>query len=169
MAKVDADQIRWSTAATPIGCVLVAASSRGVHHVSIGTEYQQVIEQFRSQPTGIHAERDDKTLAPTMDVVQAMAAGEQTEVLPTDVSGTPFQTLVWDHLRTIPRGHTSTYSDVAEAIGRPTAIRAVARACATNPTALVVPCHRVVRHDGTLAGYRWGLEVKQRLLLAESF
>jgi AraC family transcriptional regulator of adaptative response/methylated-DNA-[protein]-cysteine methyltransferase len=88
--------------------------------------------------------------------------------LPTDVVATAFQRRVWEALRSIPPGVTRTYSEVARAIGQPSAVRAVAHACATNPTSIVVPCHRVVRTDGTLGGYRWGLERKQSLLHNES-
>jgi AraC family transcriptional regulator of adaptative response/methylated-DNA-[protein]-cysteine methyltransferase len=88
--------------------------------------------------------------------------------LPTDVQATAFQRRVWEELRRIPYGATKTYTQVARAIGRPAAVRAVARACATNPTSIVVPCHRVVREDGNLAGYRWGLERKRALLEKET-
>jgi len=88
--------------------------------------------------------------------------------LPTDVQATAFQRRVWEELRRIPYGATRTYSQVARAIGRPTAIRAVARACATNPVSVVVPCHRVVREDGNLAGYRWGLDRKRTLIAQEA-
>jgi AraC family transcriptional regulator of adaptative response/methylated-DNA-[protein]-cysteine methyltransferase len=87
--------------------------------------------------------------------------------LPRAVQGTAVQRKVWDELRRIPYGEKRTYTQVAEAIGNPAAVRAVARACATNPTALVVPCHRVVRADGSLAGYRWGLSRKKQLLERE--
>jgi AraC family transcriptional regulator of adaptative response/methylated-DNA-[protein]-cysteine methyltransferase len=88
--------------------------------------------------------------------------------LPTDVQATAFQRRVWEELRRIPYGVTRTYSQVARAIGRPTAIRAVARACAMNPVSIVVPCHRVVREDGNLAGYRWGLDRKRALIVQEA-
>jgi len=88
--------------------------------------------------------------------------------LPTDVQATAFQRRVWEELRRIPYGATRTYSQVARAIGRPSAIRAVARACATNPVSVVVPCHRVVREDGNLAGYRWGIDRKRTLLEREA-
>ncbi len=87
--------------------------------------------------------------------------------LPIDIRGTAFQWRVWRALTRIPRGETRSYSDVAASIGRPSAVRAVARACATNPIALVVPCHRVIGRDGSLTGYRWGVEVKQALLEKE--
>ena len=88
--------------------------------------------------------------------------------LPLDIQATAFQRLVWEHLRTIPRGQTESYSEVARRVGRPTAARAVARACASNPVALAIPCHRVVREDGDLGGYRWGIAHKQKLLEIES-
>jgi len=88
--------------------------------------------------------------------------------LPTDVQATAFQRRVWEELRRIPYGTTRTYTQVARAIGRPSAIRAVARACATNPVSVVVPCHRVVREDGNLAGYRWGIDRKRTLLEREA-
>ena len=87
--------------------------------------------------------------------------------LPVDIQGTAFQWRVWRALTSIPRGETQTYSDVARAIGSPSSVRAVARACATNPIALVVPCHRVIGTDGKLHGYRWGMDVKRTLLDAE--
>ena len=95
-------------------------------------------------------------------------AGSQTQLdLPTDVAATAFQRRVWEALRAIPFGATRTYSEVAKSLGRPTATRAVARACATNPTSILVPCHRVIRTDGSLGGYRWGLHRKQLLLEKE--
>jgi O-6-methylguanine DNA methyltransferase len=87
--------------------------------------------------------------------------------LPTDVIATAFQRRVWEALRSIPLGETRTYSEVAKSIGQPRAVRAVARACATNPTSIVVPCHRVVRTDGAMGGYRWGLGRKKALLAQE--
>jgi O-6-methylguanine DNA methyltransferase len=87
--------------------------------------------------------------------------------LPVDVNGTPFQLRVWQELRAIPYGETRTYSEVARSLGQPSAARAVARACATNRVALLIPCHRVVREDGSLGGYRWGLDRKRALLDAE--
>jgi len=101
-------------------------------------------------------------------VIEHLRGREPNLDLPTDVQATAFQRRVWEELRRIPYGTTRTYSQVARAIGQPAAVRAVARACATNPVSLVVPCHRVVRGDGKLAGYRWGVERKQALLEHES-
>jgi AraC family transcriptional regulator of adaptative response/methylated-DNA-[protein]-cysteine methyltransferase len=99
--------------------------------------------------------------------VVARLAGNEAERLPLDVSGTPFQWQVWEALQRIPRGATRSYTEIARAIGRPTAARAVARACASNKLALVIPCHRVVREDGDAGGYRWGIARKRELLKAE--
>jgi O-6-methylguanine DNA methyltransferase len=101
-------------------------------------------------------------------ILEHLRGREPNLDLPTDVQATAFQRRVWEELRRIPYGATRTYSQVARAIGQPEAVRAVARACATNPVSVVVPCHRVVRGDGKLAGYRWGVERKQALLEHES-
>ena len=97
----------------------------------------------------------------------ARLAGDEAERLPLDVTGTPFQWQVWEALQRIPRGATKSYADIARDIGRPTAARAVARACASNKLAVVIPCHRVVREDGDEGGYRWGVTRKRELLRAE--
>jgi AraC family transcriptional regulator, regulatory protein of adaptative response / methylated-DNA-[protein]-cysteine methyltransferase len=101
-------------------------------------------------------------------IVRHLAGSSPRLDLPTDVAATAFQRRVWEALRSIPSGTIRTYSEVARELGRPAATRAVARACATNPTAIVVPCHRVVRKDGSLGGYRWGLKRKKQLLRQES-
>src|SRR6202040_1998912 len=102
------------------------------------------------------------------EIVQRVEGNPPRLKLPLDLQATAFQRRVWQELQRIPRGSTRTYSQVARAMGKPKAVRAVARACATNPVSVVVPCHRVVREDGNLAGYRWGLERKQALLEHES-
>jgi AraC family transcriptional regulator of adaptative response/methylated-DNA-[protein]-cysteine methyltransferase len=113
-------------------------------------------------------ERDDYGLAREAEALRRLAAGMPADVLPLDVLGTAFQRKVWTELRSITRGEQKTYADIAKAIGQPDSFRAVANACAANPVALVVPCHRVVRTAGGLGGYRWGETRKQRLLEAES-
>lgn len=113
-------------------------------------------------------EREDAVLAPQARTILAHLAGAQAELdLPLAVQATAFQARVWNALRAIPYGETRSYTEVAQQLGEPRAVRAVARACATNPVALVIPCHRVVRSDGELAGYRWGLERKRALLEQE--
>jgi len=111
--------------------------------------------------------RDDSAMVDVMTALRLLADSKIAPSLPIDVAGTAFQARVWKALREIPSGEVRTYKQVAEEIGEPTAFRAVARACATNPVALTVPCHRVIRADGALAGYRWGLEVKEQLLNQE--
>jgi AraC family transcriptional regulator of adaptative response/methylated-DNA-[protein]-cysteine methyltransferase len=101
-------------------------------------------------------------------ILEHFPCRERNLDLPTDVQATAFQRRVWEELRRIPYGTTRTYGQVARAIGQPEAVRAVARACATNPVSIVVPCHRVIREDGNLAGYRWGLSRKERLLAREA-
>ena len=103
----------------------------------------------------------------TSQGLAALSGGRSAPSLPIDVHGTVFQARVWSALRDIPPGQTRTYSDVARSIGRPTSVRAVARACAANPVALAIPCHRVIRSDGSLTGYRWGIAVKESLLASE--
>jgi AraC family transcriptional regulator of adaptative response/methylated-DNA-[protein]-cysteine methyltransferase len=97
-----------------------------------------------------------------------MAGSPGSSSIPTDIQGTAFQQMVWETLRRIPRGETRSYAEVASSIGRPKAVRAVANACASNPVALVVPCHRVVQKNGSLAGYRWGVKRKAALLKKEA-
>ena len=121
----------------------------------------------REYPAAMVERRDDELRAWAGAVV-ARIAGDEAERLPLDVRGTAFQSRVWEALQRIPYGRTRSYTEVARAIGRPAAIRAVARACATNPAALVIPCHRVVRQDGGVGGYRWGIERKQTLLKKEA-
>jgi AraC family transcriptional regulator, regulatory protein of adaptative response / methylated-DNA-[protein]-cysteine methyltransferase len=112
--------------------------------------------------------RDDQALKEVVEQIVAHLEGKQSQLsLPLDIRATAFQRRVWQALQQIPYGSTLSYGEVAAAIGRPTAVRAVARACATNPVALVIPCHRVIREDKSLGGYRWGLERKKSLLKAE--
>lgn len=152
-----------------LGEVLVAASAKGIAAVLIGDDRAQLKIDLK----GIfpHAEfvTTDRHFEETVaNVVALVERPEQTIDLPLDIRGTAFQQRVWKALRAIPLGVTATYTDIANQIGDPKAVRAVARACATNPLALVVPCHRVVRADGNLAGYRWGVERKRALIERET-
>ena len=157
----------WSMTATAVGDVIAVATPRGLAAVRIGTAAELEAEIREEFPNAM-LDRDDAAMSDVMSALRALAAGLDAPDLPVDVHGTVFQARVWSSLREIPAGETRTYSEVAEAIGSPTAVRAVARACATNPVALVVPCHRVMRRDGNLAGYRWGLSIKAALLASES-
>jgi O-6-methylguanine DNA methyltransferase len=112
--------------------------------------------------------RDDAAMVDVMNALELIALGRPAPDLPIHISGTAFQARVWAALTKIPSGETHTYSEIAESIGEPKAVRAVANACGANPTALAVPCHRVIRTDGSLGGYHWGLGVKESLLAAES-
>jgi len=144
--------------------VVVVASYKGICSLRIGSDEPALIQAMLAEFPDGQVVRNDTALAEVLSSVQDIARGRPTAQLPTDVPATDFQARVWAALRTIPLGEQRTYAQVAAQIGSPTAVRAVARACATNPVALVVPCHRVIRSDGHLAGYRWGLAVKRALL-----
>jgi AraC family transcriptional regulator of adaptative response/methylated-DNA-[protein]-cysteine methyltransferase len=151
-----------------LGRVLVAATERGISAVYLGDRDSDLVAALRQEYP--HAEirhGSPEHSKWVRDIVRHLAGSNPRLDLPTDVLATAFQRRVWEALRAIPLGATRTYSEVARSIGQPSAIRAVARACATNPAAIVVPCHRVIRTDGTLGGYRWGLERKRSLLESE--
>ncbi len=151
-----------------LGYLLVAGTERGVASVCIGDSSAALIGDLAQEFPEAALVRDDNTLKEWVETITAHLAGTQPALeLPLDVQATAFQRRVWEALRTIPYGEIRSYSEVAQMIGQPSSVRAVARACATNPTALVTPCHRVVRNDGTLGGYRWGSERKQKLLETE--
>ena len=145
--------IRYGFAASPAGRLLVASTDRGLCAVELGGARRSLEARLRARFPNAELRFDART--PALNS-------------PLDAGGTPFQRLVWKALKAIPAGSTRTYSEVARAIGRPGSARAVARACASNPLALVVPCHRVVGADGALRGYRWGAARKKRLLALEA-
>ena len=163
------ERIRFATAATPLGRLMLAATERGVCAVTLGDGDAELEAALRREFPGARLERaDDTELEGWIAMVARHLEGAQPELsLPLDVRATAFQWQVWKALREIPYGGTRSYGQVAAALGRPTAARAVARACASNPVALVVPCHRVVREDGAAGGYRWGMERKEALLRRE--
>ena len=152
-----------------LGAILVAASERGVCCVLLADDPEELVRDLERRFP--HAELiggDDafeRVVASVVGLVEAPHAGL---ALPLDLQGTLFQQRVWKALAEIPAGDTTTYAELAERIGAPAAVRAVARACAQNPVAVAIPCHRVVRKDGDLAGYRWGIERKQALLAREA-
>jgi AraC family transcriptional regulator of adaptative response/methylated-DNA-[protein]-cysteine methyltransferase len=164
-------RIAYSIASTPIGRVLVATTERGVCAVSMGVTDAEVIGALRGDFPNATLERNDDEHATwvraVIDRVTDPARGTSHRI-PLDVDGTAFQWSVWKALQEIPVGERRTYTDVAKAIGRPKAARAVARACATNRVAVVIPCHRVVREGGDVSGYRWGVDRKRKLLDRES-
>jgi AraC family transcriptional regulator of adaptative response/methylated-DNA-[protein]-cysteine methyltransferase len=161
--------IDWATTDTPLGIVLVAATGRGLCFVEVGADEAALVGALRDEfPAAKVAPRASPRLRPLLQAARAVAlASDVPPDLPLDIRGTAFQWRVWRALTRIPRGQTRTYTDVARAIGAPSSVRAVARACATNPIALVVPCHRVIGADGGLHGFRWGLDVKRKLLEVE--
>ncbi|MGH9684928.1 MAG: bifunctional DNA-binding transcriptional regulator/O6-methylguanine-DNA methyltransferase Ada [Candidatus Acidiferrales bacterium] len=162
-------KIRYTIAGSPLGRLLVAATDRGISALYLGESEPQLEASLRKEYPRAEVRRDRSGLEAWVETILAHLKGHEPHLdLPTDVQATAFQRRVWEELRRIPYGTTKTYSEVARAIGKPSAIRAVARACATNPVSVVVPCHRVVREDGNLAGYRWGLDRKRALLAHES-
>jgi AraC family transcriptional regulator of adaptative response/methylated-DNA-[protein]-cysteine methyltransferase len=160
--------IRYTIVDSPLGRLLVASTERGVCSVEMGssdTELERSLAQEYPAATIVHSQQPHA--AWTREIL-SRAAGRCPQVdLPLDVQATAFQWQVWGALAGIPHGETRSYADVAAAIGRPAAVRAVARACATNPVAIAIPCHRVVGSDGSLAGYRWGVSRKEDLLASE--
>jgi AraC family transcriptional regulator of adaptative response/methylated-DNA-[protein]-cysteine methyltransferase len=161
----EATTIRFTFTDCPLGRLLLAGTDKGVSAVYLGDVEGALEKELRREFPAATLCRDDVSLKPWADQVQEHLEGHLPHLdLPLDVRATAFQWRVWQHLRTIPRGQTRTYLQVAEALGKPSAARAVARACATNPVSVIVPCHRVVRGDGSLGGYRWGLGRKQALL-----
>lgn len=161
--------IEWATTPSPVGRILVAATGRGLCFVEVGDTVAGLVEALRRAfPRASIPPRPSAALATFTDAARAVATADRVPVkVPVDIRGTAFQWKIWSALTRIPRGETRTYTEVADGIGARSSVRAVARACATNPIALVVPCHRVVGADGSLRGYRWGLEVKRALIDAE--
>ncbi len=161
--------ISYTTVASPLGRLLVARTERGVCAVCLGDDDAALEAALAEQFPAATLTRDPKGLHQWAAAIVRHLSGAQPSLeLPLDLRATAFQRRVWDALRRIPYGETRSYSEVAREIGEPGAARAVARACATNPVALVIPCHRVVRNDGAKGGYRWGEERKLRLLEKEA-
>lgn len=152
-----------------LGRLLVAATEKGICTVELGDDPAALVARLHDRFPKADIVGDSEALSDWIEDVVALQRGaEPTRELPLDLRGTAFQRQVWNALRRIPKGTTRTYKEIAEALGRPRAARAVAGACAGNTVALVIPCHRVIRGDGGLGGYRWGIERKERLLELES-
>ena len=161
-------KVYYTIVDSPLGRMLVASTETGICGLSFGDQDASLEAFLAAEFPRAGRLRDDNRLAGPAAAVLAYLNGAGPRLdLPLDVQATAFQRRVWEELRRIPYGETRTYSQVAQAIGQPSAVRAVAHACASNPAAVVTPCHRVVRSDGSLAGYRWGLSRKQRLLEQE--
>jgi AraC family transcriptional regulator of adaptative response/methylated-DNA-[protein]-cysteine methyltransferase len=163
------NDIRFAVGQCSLGAILVAQSERGVCAILLGDDPHQLVcdlqDKFR-QANLIGADHDfEQLIAKVVGFIEAPALGLE---LPLDVRGTAFQERVWQALREIPVGSTASYADIAQRIGSPKAVRAVAQACGANSLAVAIPCHRVVRSDGNLSGYRWGVERKRQLLERET-
>jgi AraC family transcriptional regulator of adaptative response/methylated-DNA-[protein]-cysteine methyltransferase len=151
-----------------MGAIGVAVSEAGICFLGFFDTLKKFEQTLKAEFPRRLIKRDDDGLSlPGGAIVDQIGFPSTTNPLPIAAEGTPFQHDVWKQLRAIPRGQTRTYQQIALALGRPLAVRAVARACATNPVSLLVPCHRVIRRDGSLAGYRWGLARKRELLRRE--
>lgn len=161
-------RIAYGVVPCPHGRLLVAATSRGVCRVSLGSEDRALVHDLRHEFPAAELRRDQRALAgPLRHILRRLTGHREPLDLPLDIRATAFQRRVWDALRSIPHGETRSYQEVARAIGRPRATRAVASACAANPVAIIVPCHRVVRSDGGVGGYRWGVARKRAILETE--
>lgn len=157
--------LRFAVAKCALGNVLVAASDIGIAAIELGDDPKVLMRDFSDRfPNAKRVASDPQLGAIVADVVRLVDSADCGRDLPLDIRGTVFQRRVWEALRAIPTGTTATYAEVAERIGQPNAGRAVAAACAANKIAVVIPCHRVVRSDGTLSGYRWGVERKRKLI-----
>ena len=162
------ETIRFAIVPSALGFLLVGTTDRGVASVMLDDSAEKLERTFRREYPEAVLVRDDKGVEATATaIVESIERGNGLAALPVDLRGTAFQMRVWAALCEIPPGTTRTYSEVAQAIGQPKAVRAVAGACAANPVAIVIPCHRVVRSDGHEGGYRWGVDRKRRLLATE--
>ena len=160
--------VAYTIVDSPVGRLLVAATERGICSIKLGDSDAALEGALRREFRDAARDTPPGPLKEWIDALLAHLTGARPRLeLPVEVRGTPFQQRVWDALRLIPIGSTRSYTEVARAIGRPRAVRAVAQACAMNPVALVVPCHRVVRQSGDLGGYRWGVKRKALLLEGE--
>jgi AraC family transcriptional regulator of adaptative response/methylated-DNA-[protein]-cysteine methyltransferase len=165
-------EISWATAQTPLGRVMMAATDRGLCFVQFGSSESELLARLKEEFPAARLEPLTRPypaeFAGWIERLSRYLEGErELERIPVDLQGTAFQLKVWRYLQTIPAGKVKSYSEVAKAIGQPSATRAVAGACAANRIAVAVPCHRVIRGDGGLGGYRWGVERKEALLKAE--
>jgi AraC family transcriptional regulator of adaptative response/methylated-DNA-[protein]-cysteine methyltransferase len=161
--------IRYAISRSRLGRMLVARTDRGICYVGFDDDPRVLKQALRSRFALSRIERDDRGLRGDVQALAELLSDSAGRVdLPLDLRGTPFQLRVWELLRRIPVGHTTTYRELARRMGRPKAVRAVASACGANPVAVAVPCHRVLRSDGGLGGYYWGIERKRRLLQLET-
>ncbi|GAB4290356.1 MAG: hypothetical protein Kow0083_03290 [Methylophaga sp.] len=161
--------IEYQLGSCSLGCVLVAISQNGVCAIALDDEPTQLLDWLQQKYP--HARKGDNNAVLLSRLQQILNYAEQPEPalnIPLDIKGTAFQKQVWQALKSIPFGETRSYAEIAKQIGSPTSVRAVAGACAANLLALAIPCHRVIRQDGKLSGYRWGAERKKILLQKEA-
>ena len=164
-----AASIRYTCTDSPLGRMLIAATDKGICSIQFADSDEELEQALRQEFPFAVRRRDDEELARfAQKVIGKIRGSEPSESLPLDIRATAFQRRVWTFLQSLGLGETKSYSEVAKAIRRPSAVRAVARACATNPVAIVIPCHRVVRSDGESGGYRWGTQRKEKLLQMEA-
>lgn len=162
-------RINYTVVECSLGFLLVAATARGVCAAGLGDTGDDLETGLRADYPTADVARSDNDLSAWAAALTACLEGQTLSLdLPLDVRASAFQQLVWRVLRAIPPGETRSYSAIARAVGHPKAARAVGQACASNPVALVIPCHRAVREDGSLGGYRWGLARKEALLKREA-
>jgi AraC family transcriptional regulator, regulatory protein of adaptative response / methylated-DNA-[protein]-cysteine methyltransferase len=162
-------RIRFAVGQASLGAVLVAATKKGVCAILLGDDPEALVRDLQDRFPNAEFEGGDAEFERMVaEVVGLVEAPGQRVDLPLDIRGTAFQQRVWAALRAIPPGKTVTYKEIARAIGQPKAVRAVAQACGANPLAVAIPCHRVVRTDGDLSGYRWGVERKRELIAREA-
>ena len=164
-----ATRIRYAFADSPLGRMLVAATDKGLCAIQFGDSEEELEQGLKHEFPFAQRQRDDHGLRVWQQALLDRLRGQKlNSALPLDIQATAFQRRVWEYLQSIPYGTTRSYSEVASEIGAPQATRAVAQACARNRIAVAIPCHRVIRQDGDLGGYRWGIERKQKLLALES-
>jgi AraC family transcriptional regulator of adaptative response/methylated-DNA-[protein]-cysteine methyltransferase len=160
--------IRYACAHSPLGRMLIAATEQGICSIQFARTDPELIEGLKREfPFAVRREDDGSLQVWVEALLRQMTGKDLDSALPLDIRATAFQRSVWAYLQAIPFGETKSYGEVAKAIGRPGACRAVARACAANPVAVAIPCHRVVREDGSAGGYRWGVGRKKTLLAME--
>jgi len=163
------NEIQYTIGKSSLGSVLVAENERGICAISLGDSESALISWLHTIfPTAVMRQENANFTDHLGEVLALVESPHSEHHLPLDMRGTPFQQKVWNALREIKTGTTSTYSEIAERINSPKAVRAVANACGANRLAIVIPCHRVIQKNGSLAGYRWGVERKRELLRRET-
>jgi AraC family transcriptional regulator of adaptative response/methylated-DNA-[protein]-cysteine methyltransferase len=164
-----AAHIRYTCADSPLGRMLIAKTDKGICAIQFADDDEELEQGLKHEfPFAIRRRDDDFMREWKENLLEKLQGQSLNSALPLDIQATAFQRRVWSYLQKIPFGETRSYAAVANAIGQPSASRAVARACATNPVAVAIPCHRVVRTNGDMGGYRWGVERKKALLEMES-